>query len=779
MTRLRNLMIVLAFAYPLLAQTAPSPVASVNVFTGTSNSRWMLFPGATVPMGMVKFSPDNQGNVWNGGYEYTIANVGGFSFLHTLGLSSFSMMPVAGSMETEPGHYKAFAGTSDAPFGQMWTAGYHSRINKATEVGSPGYYAVDLVDASTRAELTATARTGWMRFTPPTSEPSHLVLDFGAAAEELPTVSRVEVERVSSTEIVGSLRQQTGYAGQYTVFFVMQFSEPTGPMTSWENGAYTGTAAYYGVDSHIPRTVHPNVTQLQTSKSGGVWIDMPSSGKPLVIRTGISLVSLAEARNNLDVEARPFGFDFDAVHHAAEQTWSKVLGHVEVVGGKPDDRVKLYTNLYRAYTGKAMLDDVSGTYRDACDAVQQLPADARTHMYSSDALWGTQWDLGPLWSLVDPATMQDFDRFLVLQSQRGGWLPSSTPNMHYAAIMDAQHEIALLAGAWQKGERGFNGEAAYQAMRKVLTSPAQPYTCGGSYAGGIVGDHHMEQYMKLGFVPEEDGPASSTFEYAYDDACAATMARSLGHLDDAKMFEKRSGNWRNSLGHEGYAQRRHADGSWIEPNDLFHFGTGGAWTGPGFIEGTAWIYSWFVPQDVPALVKAVGRDRFNQRLEEGFKKKYVDLTNEPNLQAPWLFNYSGRPDLTQRYAREVFSRIFDTSPLTGWPGEEDEGQMGAYVVLAGIGLFDMEGGCAAEPRYQISGPVFREVTLHQPGGDFHIRAIGNSSKAIYIRSASLNGVPLQRLSLSHKEIAKGGTLLLQMSAQPTSPIETSLAKTRQ
>jgi putative alpha-1,2-mannosidase len=170
MTRLRNLMIVLAFAYPLLAQTAPSPVASVNVFTGTSNSRWMLFPGATVPMGMVKFSPDNQGNVWNGGYEYTIANVGGFSFLHTLGLSSFSMMPVAGSMETEPGHYKAFAGTSDAPFGQMWTAGYHSRINKATEVGSPGYYAVDLVDASTRAELTATARTGWMRFTPPTSE---------------------------------------------------------------------------------------------------------------------------------------------------------------------------------------------------------------------------------------------------------------------------------------------------------------------------------------------------------------------------------------------------------------------------------------------------------------------------------------------------------------------------------------------------------------------------------------------------------------------------------
>jgi putative alpha-1,2-mannosidase len=146
MTRLRNLMIVLAFAYPLVAQTAPSPVASLNVFTGTSNSRGMLFPGASVPMGMVKFSPDNQGNVWNG-YEYTIANVGGFSFLHTLGLSSFSMMPVAGSTKTEPGHYRAFSGTSDAPFGQMWTAGYHSRINKATEVGSPDYYAVDIEES--------------------------------------------------------------------------------------------------------------------------------------------------------------------------------------------------------------------------------------------------------------------------------------------------------------------------------------------------------------------------------------------------------------------------------------------------------------------------------------------------------------------------------------------------------------------------------------------------------------------------------------------------------
>lgn len=765
MRTLQSLTAALLLAGTLHAQKQSTPLSSVNVFTGTSNSRWMLFPGATMPMGMVKFSPDNQGNVWNGGYEYTIASIGGFSFLHTLGLSSFSVMPMSGDIESEPGQFKAFAGTSDAPFGKMWTAGYHSRIDKNTEIGSPGYYAVDLLDAQTRVELTATPRTGWMRFTPAKAAPTHLVLDFSNTAEEVPTVSHVEVERISSTEITGSVRQHTGYAGEFTVFFDLQLSTPTGPMTSWENGDLRGTDTNYGVDWRRPRIIKRGVHRLNTTKGSGVWIDLIPSVEPIVIRTGISLVSAVEARNNLAVESKPFGFDFDAVRHAAEDRWSRLLGRIEVAGGTPDDRTKLYTNLYRAYSGKALLDDVSGSYRDACGELQHLPAGPETHMYSSDALWGAQWDLGSLWALLSPDLLQDIDRSLVLQSARGGWLPSGTPNMHYAPIMDAHHEMAFLTGAWQKNERGFDAEAAYRAMRRVLTSPAEPYTCGGKYPGGIVGDRHMARYMQLGFVPEEDGPASSTFEYAYDDACAATLARSLGHTADADMFSKRSANWRNSFNRDGYAQRRSANGTWIEPNDLFHFGTVGGWSGPGFLEGNAWLYSWFVPHNVPALVNTVGRDRFNLRLEEGFTKKYVDLTNEPNLQAPWLFNYSGRPDLTQRYARDVFANVFDTSPLNGWPGEEDEGQMGAYVVLAGIGLFDMEGGCTAEPRYQISGPAFGEVTLHLTAGDFHIRAVGNSSKAVYIRSARLNGTLLQHLSISHKDIAKGGTLVLEMRTQ--------------
>jgi putative alpha-1,2-mannosidase len=163
----------------------------------------------------------------------------------------------------------------------------------------------------------------------------------------------------------------------------------------------------------------------------------------------------------------------------------------------------------------------------------------------------------------------------------------------------------------------------------------------------------------------------------------------------------------------------------------------------------------------------MGRNRFNQRLEEGFEKQYVDLTNEPNLQAPWLFNYSGKPSLAQKYARFAFSDVFDTSPLNGWPGEEDEGQMGAYVVLAGIGLFDMEGGCSAEPSYQISGPAFSRVVLHLSGRDFEIIAHNNSPRSVYIQSATLNGVPLREPRLRHSQLTHGGKLVLEMGTRPS------------
>lgn len=744
-----------------------SPADLVNVFTGTSNSRWMLFPGATVPMGLVKLSPDNQGNVWDGGYEYTVASIAGFSFLHSMGLGSMTVMPLVGPLENEPGQPKLFAGPSDGPFAQMWTAGYRSRIRKDTEQGRPGYYAVDLVDAQTHVELTATARTGWMRFHFPTSEQTHLVFDFGAPAEEQTDRVAISVEQTSTTEIVGSMKQGNQYAGEYTVYFVAQFSQPFTGMGAWQNGEYKGDAKGYGMEWRTPRTVQARVTSFQSERPGGVWLDFASkAAEPVVMRTGISLVSMAGARANLAVEGAPHGFNLDEVAAAAEADWNKLLRRVEVEGGSHDDEVKFYTNLYRVYSAKAMVDDADGGYRDACGEVRKVAAPA-DHVYSSDAMWGAQWTVGPVWALLTPELTNSYINFMTMEAERDGWLPYAPVNMRYAPIMAAQHQVALVAGAWQKGIRGFDGEAAYAAVHKVLTEPGVPYTCGGKYPQGFAGDRHLAAYTKLGYVPEEVGPASSTFEYAFDDACGAVLAESLGKSADAESFAKAAQSWRNGIMPQThYAERRRADGTWLPNPDTHRFGTTGGWNGPGFVEGSSWLYTWFVPHDVPGLIDTLGASVFNARLEEGFKKKYVDLTNEPNLQSPWLFNYSGRPWLAQRYARDVFSRVFDTSPLNGWPGEEDEGQMGAYVVLAGVGLFDMEGGCAKQPAYQISGPAFRSVVLHLSGADFEIDALNNSAENVYIQSANLNGRALDRLQIAHADVVRGGRLVLRMGPQP-------------
>ena len=744
-----------------------TPSDWVNVFTGTSNSRWMQFPGATVPFGLVKFSPDNQGNVWDGGYEYTIASVSGFSFLHSMALSSMSMMPMVGPVETEPGQARLFPGAADGPFGQMWTAGYRSRIRKDTETGRPGYYAVDLVDAKTQVELTSTLRTGWMRLQFPVTDEARLVYDFAAPSEEKSETHEVHVRRMGDAEIRGSLKQRNGYAGEFTVYFVSQFSEPFAAVDSWETGDYQGADTNYGVAWRTPRKISRNVSRLDDEKPSGMLLNFKTrAGEKLIVQTGISLVSEEEAKRNLESESAPYGWDFDAVSAAAAKQWDALLGKVEVEGGSDDDRVKFYTNLYRAYSAKAILEDVDGTYRDACGVVQKIEAPA-DHMYSSDALWGAQWTLGPLWTLVSPEWMNSYSNFMLLEARRDGWLPYAPVNMRYAPIMAAQHQVPMLVAAWKKGAWQGDTSAAYAAVKKVLTEPGQAYTCGGSYPGGFAGDRHLAPYMASGYVPEEAGPASSTFEYAYDDGCAATFAEGLHMRDDAAYFRKRSQNWRNSFDPQsGYARRRHADGTWVSPFDPHQFGTGGPWNGPGFVEGTPWIYTWFVPQDVPGLIAAMGQERFNARLEEGFGKGYVDLTNEPNLQAPWLFNYSGKPSLTQKHAREVFSKVFDTSPLNGWPGEEDEGQMGAYVVLAGLGLFDMEGGCAPEPTYQISGPAFTRAVLHMKNSSFEIVAHHNSDANVYIQKATLNGKQLGDLRLKHSDVTRGGKLVLEMGPEP-------------
>jgi predicted alpha-1,2-mannosidase len=747
-----------------LSASAQDRGASVNLFTGTSNSRWMMFPGPTLPFGLVKLSPDNQTNVWNGGYEYTVGSVSGFSHLHAMSLSGLSLMPVVGDLHPEPRLYRVYPGSPDGPFGAMWTSGYRSRIRKETEQASIGYYSADLVDYNVKAELTATMRAGMLRLTFPQSDQAHLLIDFAFPAEEFNQIREVVVQQTGPAELSGFVRQHNQYVSEYTVHFVVQLDKPIETMDSWRRGE--PKVGMYG-DWSTPVTYEKAIREFQGKDRCGIVLNFKTADREVVrIRTGLSLVSLDGARRNLESEMKPFGWDFDAVVKQARKAWEPILDRIDVSGGSPADQQMFYTCLYRSYSAKSVIQDADGAYRDVCSKERKL-SDPGAAFYSSDGLWGTQWDLTPLWTLISPKLASSWIHFFLEAADNGGWIPEAPVNGGYSPIMGAQHQNALIVSAYQKGIRDFDAEKAFRAIRHDLTTQGQTHAC-----GGFAGNRHMQAYMDSGYVPEETGAASNTLEYAFDDYAAAQFARALGKQDDYLYFLKRSQNYRNIINPKTkWAQRRRKDGTWVEPFNLFQFGTEGGWNGPGFMEGNPWLYTWFVPQDVRGLVELLGADEFNRRLEEGFEKHYVDLSNQPNLQAPFLFNYSGKPWFTQKYSRQVLRELYNTSPLSGWIGEEDEGQLSALYVLMAMGLFEMDGGCSVDPYYDLTSPLFDRVTLHLDpdyygGHTFAIEAHGNSEKNVYIQSARLNGKPLQRAWIYHSEIVAGGKLEFEMGPNP-------------
>lgn len=746
---------------------AHTPASYVNVFTGTSNSRWMMFPGATLPFGMVKLSPDNQGNVWNGGYEYTTGSISGFSHLHAMALSGLSVMPVTGDLTANEGWSRTFTGPADGPFGGMWTAGYRSRFKKETEKAYPGYYSVDLLDYGVKAELTSTLRCGMMRFTYPPNSPAHLILNFDFATEEKNEVIATHLEAISRSAVKGYIRQKNGYAGVYTVYFVLELNTPVNSIDGWSSTPYNGKESNYGTGWRQATQMQRDIKIFDGAAGSGAVLnfDTGKSG-PVVIRTGISFVSMDQAAMNLDREMKSYGFDFDRVARSAYETWDQLLGAIRVSGGEPGDKEKFYTNFYRTFTGKSILNDANGQYRDGCGQVQTLPS-AVGAVYSSDAFWGTQWDLTPLWTLATPSIAESWVKSFLELAEKGGWIPYAPVALGYAPIMGAQHQNSLIISAYQKGIRGFDTEKAYHAILHDYTTPGIPFPC-----GGFAGDRHLGSYMHYGFVDDESGPASNTLEYAYDDWCFGQFAKALGKDSTYRQFDLRSRNYTHIFDTASlFMRRRHADGSWVLPFDPQQYGTVGGWNGKGFMEGTAYQYSFFVPQDVRGLIKLMGRDSFIDRLETGFARHLFDLGNQPCLALPFFFNYAGKPWLTQRYTREITREMFDTSPYRGWAGEEDEGQLSAIYVLLSMGLFEVDGGCALKPYYDLSTPVFDRIVIrldprYYPGGTFTIECKNNGPGNAYIQSATLNGRPIDRVWLYHSEIAKGGRLLLTLGPRP-------------
>jgi len=740
----------------------------VNLFTGSSNSRWQMFPGPAMPFGMVKLSPDNQGNVYNGGYEYTVSSISGFSHLHSMGISGLSLMPVTGNFNDGIDMYKGFAGPAEGPYKNMWTSGYRSRIDKKTETARPGYYSVELLDYNIQVELTATIRCGMLKFTYPKSNASHIIIDYGFKCEEKNTILDACFKKESPTRFVGYTKISNQWIDSLVVYFVIELNKAIESADAWTTLPYTGKEDMFGTDFRKKRPVQTNITEFRGKGECGVILNFSTRQKEVVlVQTAISFVSIEQAEMNLDSELMPFNGNFEKVVGNASQTWDSLLSRIEVFTDNDTDKGKFYTSLYRTYSGKSIVSDVNGKYTDGCGKIQilQPPANA---VFSADGFWGGQWNLSPLWSVTAPEYMNSYINSLLELQRVGGWIPEAPVALKYAPIMGAQHHNSLIISAFQKGINRFDAEKAYAAIKHDYTTQGIVHPC-----GGFAGNRQLDSYEKYGYVPEESGPMSNTLEYAYDDWCLGQFALSLGKKSDFNYFNNRSENYKNAFDTTTrFIRRRHADGTWVTPFDPYKFGTeGGGWNGPGYMEADAFIYSFFVPHDLPGMIHLMGLDLFNNRLEEGLDKEMFDLSNQPSLEIPFLFNYSGKPWLTQKYSRFYASHIIDLSPYNGWFGEEDEGQLSAMFVLTSIGLFETDGGCSVKPRWEIASPIFEKVVIHldpafYKGKEFIIETHNNSSENIYIQSAILNGKPLNHPWLYHSDIANGGKLILEMGPMP-------------
>lgn len=759
--KLRHIITTLLFVaiispLTVVAKERKSAVDYVDMFIGTSNSRWMLGPYAQEPFGMVQLGPDNQGNVWMGGYEYAIGSISGFSHIHAWTMGGLMIMPTTADL--------ALGNNSvDSPY-KGANSGYHSRIIKESEKASPGYYSAYLYDHEVLAELTATTRCGVHRYTFPERRESRVLIDllFPTEWDYGFSIKDAKITKISDTELEGYAACNSGNWSNwndYKLHFVIRFSEPFHTLNGWKEGRE-----------------QQNITEISGKNDIGVYaLYTTEEGKQITVCTVLSLVSIEQARLNMEAELAPLDYDFDRVHKQTRQKWSDLLSKIEVKGGSEEDKTKFYTNLYRSYAGKQTWSDVNGKYVDACENVQQLTSG---EMYGGDAFWNSFWNLNGLWSIITPRYMDNWVTTQLELYKHNGWTCKGPAGLEYSGIMEGSHETALMVAAYQKGIRE-DGEAIYEAVRKNVTHTGIYHPC-----RGWTGNPQLDRYIEYGYMPTEDGVVSKTLDYAYDDWCVGQLALAIGKKEEGEAFIKRSMNYRNVFHPElKYVVRRNRNGEWDKNFDLF--------SNQGFIEGNSWQYSWYVPHDIEGLIELIGVELFNERLEEGFAKSekhrfaahvfdrtmgqsaefYINHGNEVNMCTPFLFNYSGKPWLAQKWSRAILDSYYGSTPFHGWEGDEDEGQMAAWYVMSAMGLFEMNGGVGANPELDITSPLFREITIHLDGDyysgkTFTIKAKGNSDENIYIQRMTLNGEAWHSTRIPFEAIVAGGELTLWMGSEP-------------
>ena len=747
----------------------------VNPNIGTVHSRWFVYTPAAVPFGMAKLGASTNGTYGNNqgweavGYEDTHTSIDGFPCFHEFQVGGLAFMPVAGEPLTVPGRL-------EDP-----SAGWRSSFDKADETARPGYYSVLLKDYGIRAELTATPRVGFQRFTFGQAGDNHILVNVGTREGESGAIRNAFAE-LDGNVIKGYIVTEPEYVKKY------------------QAGA-TVEMFFYGELSRVPEGVsafhvgEERVPAASVLGPGAVLsLDYEAKeGDEVVVKVGLSYTSIDNAKANLEAEAA--GLDFDGARKQAARLWKEALGRLEVSGGSEESRVKFYTGLYHALLGRGLASDVNGAYPRNDGSVGQIPlgADGKPlhNHYNTDAIWGGYWNLTQLWALAYPEYYADWVSSQLLVYQDAGWLGDGIACSKYVSGVGTNMVSIAFAGAYNSGIRNFDIDKMYAAARKDNLE----------WEGRIEGAGKMdvEQFVRNGYVPYVDDPGfvahsggatfsvSHTLEYGFSAYATAQLAKQLGHEEDYRQLMDLSDGWAKVFDDSLKLVRpRVPGGAFIDNFDPLE-----SWR--GFQEGNAVQYTFFVPQHPDSLIARLGEDVFNDRLDGiftearksifgGGKTTYAfsginspyNHGNQPCLHEPWLFNFSGKPYLTQKWVRLICDEFYGTDGEHGYGygQDEDQGQLGAWYVMSTMGLFDVQGGAPAEPPFQLGSPAFDKVVVHlsplnATGRKLVIETKGNGPEAYYVQGASFNGKPLDENWLYRKDILAGGKLTLQMGTEPS------------
>ena len=740
---------------------------------GSVHGRWFFYTPAAIPFSMAKLAPHtnaygSQGSWGPCGYDDRHNSIEGFGHFHEFQVGGLVFMPTVGTVQTIPGKL-------ENPDG-----GYRSRFDKSTEHSEPGYYSVFLKDYNIKAEITATERVGFHRYTFPETKQAHLIIDIGHRQGESSGVTDAWAKVVNGNEVEGYIETYPEYA---------KFSDPGKKVKMYfvallgkqpiETGAFVDSIQTAGA--------------LETKGIGnGLFLNFDmKKDEVLEITTGLSYTSIGNARLNLKTEAT--GKSFDQVRELAHEAWNEKLSRIKVEGKDSINKVKFYTGLYHALLGRGVSSDVNGQYPLVDGGIGQIPLNEKgepTHRhFNTDGIWGGFWNLSQLWALAYPDYFSEYIQSNIDFYKNRGWLHDGEAAGIYTNGVQTNFQGLLIASAYNCGIRDFEVAKGYEAALKNEVE----------YHGRDLGNgkYDLNYFVKNGYVPYKDTiisngwvfnfGSSHTLEYAFSSFAVGQMAKALGKNQDYEKLMKQATYYQN-LFDSGtkFIRPKKLDGTFIQKFDPMK-----AWD--GFQEGNAFQYTWYVPHDVAGLINLMGKDEFNNRLgkvfEDAQKGKFggksdqidsfsgIDMQynhgNQPCLHDSWLFNYSGQPWLTQKWTRAICDEFYGTEPLRGYGvgQDEDQGQLGAWYVMAALGLFDVQGHAAINPTFQFGSPQFDKVSIqldpkYYSGKELVIETKNNSKENVYIQSANFKNEKIENCWIEREKLTNGGTLTFEMGSQP-------------